>query len=205
MCNLHGHQHELLIRGEEGVVFAHASGCSDCQTTLLAERAYPVGCRLPLLGYRLQLHLDAVLLGEAVPPELRAHLSDCPACRIELSDGRDALAEIEPPPPRMQWTCAHCGEWVAREATASCATCSTPHHAPCFDHHGHCALQGCRDQRYVRGVPERRTHLPRWLLGGLIGLVVSAAGLDSANSAGAQPSVSTTRTRALPAKALARV
>lgn len=202
MCDLHTSRQELLVHGQEAVVFAHATGCPECQTTLLAERAYPPGCQRPLLGYRLQLHLDALLLGDGVQPELRAHLDDCPACRIEVAEGRDALAELEPPNPRLGWTCAHCGEEVAREATASCATCSTPHHAPCFDQHGRCALPGCADRRYVRALPERRSGLPRWLLGGLIGLVVSA-GLDS-GSADARPVVVKRLRALLPQPTLAR-
>ena len=181
MCELHPRRHELLVKGEDSVVFAHAANCSDCQTTLLAERAYPVGCRAPLLGYRIQLHLDALLMGEGVSQELRAHLTDCPACRIEVTQGRDALAELDPPNPRMRLSCAECGQEVARDQAASCASCSSPHHAPCFDARGRCALPDCSDPRYVRALPDRRLRLPRWLLGGLIGLVVSA-GLDSGNA-----------------------
>lgn len=202
MCDLHHRRHELLVRGEESIVFAHAASCADCLTTLLAERAYPVGCRAPLLGYRLQLHLDALLTGEGVAPELRAHLNGCPACRIEVSEGRDALSELEPPNPRLRLTCADCSQEVSRELAASCASCSSPHHAPCFDERGHCALPGCADPRYVRALPERRLGLPRWLLGGLIGLVVSA-GLDSGH-AEALP-VFARRGRSLPQPALARV
>jgi hypothetical protein len=171
---------ELLACGEARAAFDHARGCRACQVDLLKQGAYAAGCVEPHLGHEVQLHLDA-LAGEGTAPlEVSAHLAVCPACRQEVEDARAALAELGGPAPgpgaRISPTCPACEGRVERAHAVACATCASPHHPACFDARGACGLRGCGERRYVRRVSPRRGSFPRWLLGGLLGLVVTAAG-----------------------------
>jgi hypothetical protein len=175
---------ELLVRGEIDVVFAHAAGCRACQNTLLEHGVYPPGCDDPMTGHSVLCHLDT-LAGDTADPALTEHAKRCGACRLEVLEARAILDDLPPGPgasapdtnARLRLRCAHCEDHVPRTDAASCASCSTPHHAPCFDRRGSCGV--CGDRRYVRTVARPRT-FPRWLLGGLLVFASASSTLDLA-------------------------
>lgn len=175
MCDTLLSPQEILRRGEASTVFAHAAACRTCRNALLEQGAYPPGCSDPQLGFEVAVHLDAIASGGAEPKVLE-HLERCVPCALDVREAQDALEELAASAStgRTSSRCGHCDDPVT-VTSASCASCTSRHHAPCFDDHGECAV--CGDRSYVQGHP--RLTFPRWLIGGLL-LVIGATAADPA-------------------------
>jgi hypothetical protein len=166
LCDRTDGLEDVLLTGDPDEVFHHAAKCSQCRTELLDRSLYPAGCQEPRLGYLILCHLDELVVGleeQSADPDgllqtLRAHAEGCGACSTELDELAacgdeltwEAEESVEREAPSIVVSCVVCRGKLVRGHAVYCAACLAPHHLPCFEWHGRCAVMGCAEERFVR-------------------------------------------------------